>query len=368
MHIPDGYLSPQTYIPLWVVAAGYWAIALERIRKTLAAVKLPLLAFGAAFSFVVMMFNVPIPGGTTGHAVGAGLLAIMLGPWAASIAISVALLVQALLFGDGGITAIGANVFTMAIVAPWVAWGVYRLVSGASDLKSGRRVLAAGLASYLSLTAAALCAGVLFGIQPLIAHTASGQPLYGPYPLWVAVPSMLLEHMLLFSLVEAAVAMAAVAWLQRVDVSLLAGAVLGKGASPAAGAPAPAASPAPPKYRKLWILLAVMVVLTPLGLWIPTLFGAGSAWGEWGPAELQKLVGFVPKGFSQLQSAWSAALPGYTIPGLSGPVGEAVGYIIAAVVGVALVAGIGYGLTWLLGRRARDGKQPPQRPSAGGAA
>ena len=78
------------------------------------------LAIGAAFSFVVMMFNVPIPGGSTGHAVGGVRVAILLGPWAAMIAITVALVIQALLFGDGGITAIGANCINMAVVIPFV--------------------------------------------------------------------------------------------------------------------------------------------------------------------------------------------------------------------------------------------------------
>ena len=90
----------------------------------------PLLSVFAAFSFIVMMFNLPLPGGTTGHAVGVGIAAIVLGPWAAILAISIALVIQALLFGDGGITAIGANCFNMAILGSLTAYGVYRLVAG----------------------------------------------------------------------------------------------------------------------------------------------------------------------------------------------------------------------------------------------
>src|SRR5512146_3361879 len=115
MHIPDGYLSPQTYVPLSAVMVPYLALAARKVQSTIRARNVPLLAMGAAFSFVIMMFNIPIPGGTTGHAVGAVIVAILLGPWAASVAVSIALIIQALMFGDGGITAMGANCFNMAV-------------------------------------------------------------------------------------------------------------------------------------------------------------------------------------------------------------------------------------------------------------
>lgn len=353
MHIPDGYLSPQTYAPLWVVMGGYWTIAFARIRTTVSRVRLPLIAVGAAFAFVVMMFNVPIPGGTTGHAVGAGLLAIMLGPWAASVAISVALVIQALLFGDGGVTAIAANCLTMAVVAPWTAWLVYRLVAGGSPIASRRRVVAGAAGAYISLNASALVTSVLFGIQPMIAHTASGQPLYAPYPLWVAVPAMMLEHLFLFGLVEAAVTAAAIAWLQRVDVSLLSGSTLARTSDSAPTAPPPGGTRRG-RYGLLWVALGILVVLTPLGLWIPTLLKGGSAWGEWTPAQLQRTLGYVPRGLSGLRGVWTSMFPGYTVPGLTGAVGETVGYVVAAIVGVAVVGAIAGGMAWLIGRLVPD--------------
>jgi len=107
MHIPDGYLSPQTYVPLTAVVVPFWVVAVRKMRKTLQTRQIPLLALAGAFSFVVMMFNFPIPGGSTGHAVGATLIAILLGPWAAVVSVSIALIIQALVFGDGGITASG---------------------------------------------------------------------------------------------------------------------------------------------------------------------------------------------------------------------------------------------------------------------
>src|SRR5205823_11585152 len=129
-HIPDGYLSPSTCAALYVSASPFWYIALQRVKQLLNTRLVPLLSVFAAFSFVIMMFNLPLPGGTTGHAVGVGIATVVLGPWASMLAISIALIIQALLFGDGGITAIGANCFNMAILGSLTAYGIYRLLSG----------------------------------------------------------------------------------------------------------------------------------------------------------------------------------------------------------------------------------------------
>ena len=201
MHIPDGYLSPQTFVPLYGASFVFWAVALKKLKKELSAKYIPYLAMAAAFSFLIMMFNVPIPGGTTGHAVGGAIIAILLGPWAAVLAISVVLIIQAIVFGDGGITAIGANCFNMAVVMPFVSYWVFKLVKG--DANSGARFyVAAFLAGYIGLSVAATLTGFEFGIQPLIASAPDGKPLYAPYPLSIAVPAMALEHMLVFSIVE----------------------------------------------------------------------------------------------------------------------------------------------------------------------
>jgi len=177
MHIPDGYLGPQTYGSLWAVMIPVWSWASRQLRRTLAARQVPFLAIGAAFSFVVMMFNIPAPGGTTGHAVGATLVAIVLGPWAAMITTSIALIVQALLFGDGGITAIGANCFNMAVLMPLSGYAIYRLCSWRAFRNGKRRIWAAGLAGYLSLNLAALSTAIELGVQPGLAHRLDGTPL-----------------------------------------------------------------------------------------------------------------------------------------------------------------------------------------------
>ncbi len=206
MHIPDGYLGPQTYIPLWGVSIGFWTISQKKLKRQLSLKHVPYLAMAAAFSFLVMMFNIPIPGGTTGHAVGAAIIAILLGPWTAVLAVSVVLIIQALLFGDGGITAVGANCFNMAIVMPFVSYWVFTLVKGKA--RSGARMTgAAFLSGYLGLVASALMTSVELGIQPLIATGTDGRPLYAPYPLSIAVPAMTLEHLFLFAVVEGFVTM-----------------------------------------------------------------------------------------------------------------------------------------------------------------
>lgn len=221
MHIPDGYLGPATSGAFYAVMVPLWVAASRIVKKTLRARQVPLLAIGAAFSFVIMMFNVPIPGGSTGHAVGGVLVAILLGPWAATIAITVALVVQAFLFGDGGITAIGANCFNMAVVLPFVGYLTYALVSRGAAKDSGRRVVAAFVAGYIGINVAAFLAGVEFGLQPHLCHTATGQALYCPYGLRIAVPAMAGEHLLVFGWVEAVVTALVVKYLQKQAPELL---------------------------------------------------------------------------------------------------------------------------------------------------
>jgi cobalt/nickel transport system permease protein len=201
MHIPDGYLSPQTYIPFFGVFVSVAAVAVKKVKKELTARDIPYLGMAAAFSFIIMMFNLPIPGGTTGHAVGSAVIAILLGPWAAVVAVSVALIIQALIFGDGGITAIGANCFNLAIFMPFTAYYIFRLFSNYPARKP-RVTFAAFISGYLSLVMAAILTGVEFGIQPLIASDADGKALYCPYNLSIAIPAMAIEHMLLFGIVE----------------------------------------------------------------------------------------------------------------------------------------------------------------------
>src|SRR5580698_4683 len=221
MHIPDGYLSPSTCATLYAGSAPFWYVSLQKMKRRLNTQAVPLLSVFAAFSFVIMMFNLPLPGGTTGHAVGVGIATIVLGPWASILAISIALVIQAIFFGDGGITAIGANCFNMAIVGSLTAYIVYRLVSGRAPIASPRRVVAAALAGYLAINFSALLAAIEFGIQPLLYHDASGAPLYAPYPLHIAIPAMMIGHLTIAGFAELIVSCGIVAYLQRAEPALL---------------------------------------------------------------------------------------------------------------------------------------------------
>jgi cobalt/nickel transport system permease protein len=202
MHIPDGYLGPPTYLASYVACVPLWGLAARKVKAGLAARRVPLLAISAAFTFVVMMFNIPLPGATTGHAVGGVLIAIAVGPWGAALSISIALVIQALLFGDGGITALGANCLNIAFVMAFSGHTVYRWLSGLLPSRKGQAV-AAAIAGWLGLTVAAFTTALMFGIQPLLHTGGDGRAMYAPYPLSVTVPAMVLEHLLVFGVVEA---------------------------------------------------------------------------------------------------------------------------------------------------------------------
>src|SRR3954464_12153191 len=164
MHIPDGYLSPATCAVVTATMVPVWAVAARRAHRVVRSRYAPLMAVGAAYSFLVMMFNVPIPDGTTAHAVGAVLVAVLLGPWAAVIAVSVALAIQAVFFGDGGVLAFGANAFNMAFAMPMLGYAVYVVIAQRSSLSSRRRALAAGLGGYIGINAAGLLTALELGV------------------------------------------------------------------------------------------------------------------------------------------------------------------------------------------------------------
>ncbi len=327
MHIPDGYLSPATCATLFAAATPFWYVAGQRIKKTLNMRMVPLLSVFAAFSFIIMMFNLPLPGGTTGHATGVAIAAIVLGPWGSMIAVSVALVIQAVFFGDGGILAIGANCFNMAIVGSLVAHWVYQGIAGKSPLIASRRVIAAALAGYLSINVAAFITAVEFGIQPLLFTDAAGTPLYAPYGLNIAIPAMMAGHLTIAGLAELIVTAGVVAYLQRNDVALLAfNAPVATSTSNVGGWNG---------SRRLWLIIAALMVLTPLGL-----LAAGTAWGEWSATDLVSGTGTTPTlaqaptGLARLADIWSAPLADYNLPFVAN---EQFGYILSAMVGIGTI-------------------------------
>ncbi len=343
MHIPDGYLSPSTCAVLYGAAAPFWYTALRRTKAALLTRTVPLLAVMSALSFVIMMFNVPLPGGTTGHAVGMGISSIILGPWASILAISIALVIQALFFGDGGITTLGANCFNMAIVGSLAAYAVYRLASGRVALTSSRRVVAAALAGYLAINASALLAAVEFGIQPMYFKDPSGAPLYAPYPLSITLPAMMIGHLTFAGLAELVLTAGVVAYLQRTNPALLKVSAPGGIAEEEKGAVAPGTG-AWRGVRPLWAALALLLVLTPLGI-----LAAGTAWGEWSardfsnPQQREKIAEAsrrfappvqAPSGLERLAALWTAPFPQYAPKFVRRP---AMGYALSAMFGAGAI-------------------------------
>jgi cobalt/nickel transport system permease protein len=324
---------------MYVVSTPFWVVAVQRVRKALNRRTIPALALFSAFSFIIMMFNVPLPGGTTGHAVGGTIVAIVLGPWTAVIGISVVLAIQALLFGDGGLTAFGANCFNMAVVLPWAGYFIYKVISGNSDIASKRRLVGAVAGSYIAILVASLLTGIELGVQPYLSHAADGTPLYAPYGLEIALPVMAIGHLVVAGPVEAIVTGLVFYYLQKSQSPLL---VKTEGTR---------------QEGKLWVVWSAALVLlafaTPLGL-----LAAGTAWGEWGADELEEMLGYVPKGLEGLGNFWKAPIPDYAVPG----VGDIPGYILSALLGL-LIVGV---LVWLIGRWIGHNKTPEKKPDANG--
>lgn len=322
MHIPDGYLSPQTDALLGLASVLGLSVGARKASQSVRAKDVPLLAIGAAFSFTIMMFNVPIPDGTTAHAVGGSLLAVLLGPWAAMLSISIALVIQAVFFGDGGILALGANIFNMGIVLPFVSYFVYKFIAAKSPVGSKRRLIASALAGYIGITAAAVMAGIEFGLQPVLFHSPSGVPLYCPYGLGQALPAMLFAHLTVAGPIEGVVTALVLRYLQRSNPPLLED-------------DRSARDKTPLNWKRFLPWLAVLVVLSPLGL-----LASGTAWGEWGGADLQSQLGYVPPGLAKFGEFWKhVLLPDYGIAGFDQNFWQqALGYLLSALVGMVLIA------------------------------
>jgi cobalt/nickel transport system permease protein len=406
VHIPDGYLAPAVSLALAIPTIPVWAVATQKVKKVLNNRTVPLLAIFSALSFTVMMFNVPVPGGTTAHAVGGTLIAVVLGPWAAAIAVSTALILQALFFGDGGVLAIFANCLNMAIILPFVGYGTYRLLAAGSPILSTRRAVAAGIGAYMGITVAALAVGIELGIEPAL-FSQNGHALYSPYGLNEAVPAMVIAHALGASIVEALVTGLGVAYLQRRHPEYLtslrrifapdassdgavaqrplwqlvaisaAGALIALGVIgliEGGGDPSrlfgahwatvdwpsvatmllvtaivgvvivPAAYLLLPRgIKRVGTAFMAISVVAPLGLIAP-----GLAYGEGSTKDVKAAFGYVPSGLQDLSTLFSAPLSGYNMPlpffsDANAPLWHAaIGYEIAGIVGILAVGGVVY--------------------------
>ncbi len=183
MHIPDGFLAASTWVPSWLVSAAGIAYCLRRASLLLKEKMVPMMGVASAFIFAAQMLNFPVAGGTSGHLLGGVLAAVLLGPFAAAIVITTVLTVQCLIFQDGGLTALGANIFNMSIIG---AMGGYLIYSGLRKAVGGDRGIMIGTAvgSWASVVLAASCCAVELAIS-------------GTSPLKVALPVMAGVHMLI---------------------------------------------------------------------------------------------------------------------------------------------------------------------------
>ncbi len=158
MHIPDGMLSNTTVVASGAASLGFVSYGVAWVRKHFDQRKVVLMAVTAALIFALQMLNFPVAGGTSGHFAGGALAAILLGPWAAGIVMTTVLMIQAIVFADGGILALGANVLNLAVIAPFVGWGVWRALTAIND-RRGLKIASAFIAAWVSLFVSAVAAG-----------------------------------------------------------------------------------------------------------------------------------------------------------------------------------------------------------------
>lgn len=285
MHIPENYLNPATCTVMVAAMLPVWKLSIDKVKIQIKKrpETVPMIGIGAAFSFLIMMFNFPLPGGTTAHAIGAVLIALLLGPYAACLSVTLALILQAFLFGDGGILALGANTFNMAFIMPFVGYGIYWLFA-----RKNHDLLGAGIGSYIGIVAAAFSTSIELGIQPLISHGANGVPNYFPYGLNLTIPIMAGSH-LLVGIVESLLTVLIYSFVKKSASKTLYyfnDNSFDKRSNKRLG-------------KFVAVFLGILALLTPIGL-----LATGSAWGEWSEHDLLQMLKFqgitnqLPKGIA----------------------------------------------------------------------
>jgi cobalt/nickel transport system permease protein len=186
MHIPDGFIDGPTSLVAGLLAIAAVAGCVKKTSKTLSDRDIPVVGLAAAFIFAAQMLNFPVANGTSGHLLGGVLAAVLVGPWAGALAVTVVLVVQALLFADGGLSALGLNVVNMALAGSFVGYGLYRLLRKVVGSRAGSVTAAAGVAAFVvpiiasivftveyaiggnNAVSAATVAGAMIGVHTLI--------------------------------------------------------------------------------------------------------------------------------------------------------------------------------------------------------
>lgn len=191
MHIPDGLIAPQAYLAAAALAVPCWAYAVKRVSSALDERAIPRLAVLTALAFVLSTIMLPLPGGTSAHMYGVGLLVLAFGLWPAFLAFSLVLALQALLLGAGGITALPVNALAMGLV------GGAAVVGARSLLGAKPSAWATVLPVWLGVVVAATVLALVLGVQPLLGSDADGQPLFFPFGPAVTLPVIVLPHMVI---------------------------------------------------------------------------------------------------------------------------------------------------------------------------
>ncbi len=303
LHIPDGFLNLLVSLACWAITLLVIGLAIANTRHDFDERLVPLAGIMAAFIFAAQMINFPVAGGTSGHFIGAALAFIVLGPWLGLLVMTAVIAVQALLFQDGGIVVMGANILVMGIIPGFVAYYVYRLGRDRGRLQ----VILAGVAAWLSVMSAALVVSLLLAFS-------------GTSSLAVVLPAMLGVHAVI-GLGEALLTVAALAFVRQVRPTLL-----------------------EDKREAGWGGWVVIGMVLAMAVVLLAPFASGHPDGlEW----VAETTGFLQ---SAQESPYSV-LPNYTVPGL-GETGLST--ILAGVIGVLLVAGVVVLAARLLQRRSNQ--------------
>src|SRR5687768_7276962 len=300
LHIPDGFLSLVVSMICWVITAVTLSVAISRTNKSLGEKQVPLMGIMAAFIFAAQMINFPVAGGTSGHLLGGALAAITLGPWAGMLVMTAVIAVQALLFQDGGLLVMGANILNMGLLTVAIGYGLYR---GVAASNRALKLAAAGFAAWLSVMAGAL-------------FTSLQLWLSGTSQLQIVIPAMLTVHALI-GLGEALITVAALTFILQTRPDLL-------------GSTSESA-----KGSRGWIVAGALislavVLLSPLASADPD-----------GLERVAEDLGFLGKG----ASAPYQILPDYTLPFLGNtPLSTIFAGIIGMVVVGAIIVLLGQGM------------------------
>ena len=303
LHIPDGFLSLVISLIFWGITIITVGIAISKTNQSLGEKQVPLMGIMAAFIFAAQMLNFPVAGGTSGHFLGGALAAMVLGPWAGILVMTAVIAVQGLLFQDGGLLVMGANIFNMGVLTAMIGFGLYRSVSGRSKKT---RLAVAGIAAWLAVVASALI-------------TALQLWLSGTTTLQIVVPAMLGVHVLI-GIGEAVITVAALSFIEQTRPDLV------------------SRKETAAKGGRGWIYAGIAISLLAVLL---------SPFASANPDGLERVardMGFLAQG----QQAAFEILPGYTLPFL----GEtALSTIIAGAVGALVLLGLMIVLGGMLRRK-----------------